>query len=746
MRKSQTTPAIITLIVLALNTLLTAQNFNFEREITPFPILNQNGAAYSLPLTGGMNRPVQQFVDIDNDNDPDLFVEEDEANRLILFRNTGTPTDYQLQWETDHFADLQVGAWFKFADVDNDGDFDLFAENALGLIRYFRNDGTPAAPSFVSAVDTLKDTGGLPIFVDGFSVPEWVDMDCDNDKDLLMGRLDGHVTYYNMVGLDSDNLPLFEFVTDEFQGLLIITGGGNAPGAPAQEIDGELHGANSLTSVDIDNDQDNDLFWGDFFAGSMIYLQNDGTCQVPNISITAQEFPPVNPISTGGFNVPRFTDIDHDGDYDMFVGVLGGYLSYILDRAENLYFYENIGTLTQPNFTLRTKQFVNSIDIGQNTIPALVDIDSDGDLDLFLANQEDLSAPDHANSRLYLFENTGSAAAPSFELVNTHYLNFDKQNDVNYAPTFADIDHDGDVDLFLGTWWGRIIFYRNDGSALSPDFVRVDENYAGIDVGFNSTPVFVDIDDDGDLDLFIGEFSQPDIAFGRINFYRNTGSNTAPVFELVTATYFDIDLGEGEFLYPFFADIDHDQDYDLFIGTETKGVIFYRNIGTAQAANFVLDASFQLPLQLRTSPNLADINNDGDLDIFSGSRGGGLIFFENLEMSTAINPASDVKSNIPDGIRLLGNYPNPFNPQTTIEYELNLSPALSGSFHTLTIYNLLGETVREWRIPNSEGTLRRQISWGGRDASGSPVPSGIYFYQLKVDAHTSASGKMLLAR
>lgn len=561
-----------------------------------------------------------------------------------------------------------------------------------------------------------------------------------------MGRLDGHVTQYNMVGLDTDNIPLFEFVTDEFQGLLIITGGGDSAGAPAQEIDNERHGANSLTSVDIDNDLDSDLFWGDFFAESMIYLQNDGTCQVPNIPITAQEFPPVNPVSTGGFNVPRFADIDDDSDYDMFVGVLGGFYSTILDRAENLYFYENIGSSTQPDFTLRTKQFVNSIDIGQNTIPALVDIDDDGDLDLFLTNQEDLSAPAHANSRLYLFENIGSDTSPIFELVNTHYLNFDQQNDVNYAPSFADIDNDGDFDLFLGTWWGRIIFYRNDGSAQSPNFVRVDENYAGIDVGFNSTPALVDIDADDDLDLFIGEFSQPNPAFGRINFYGNAGSNTTPDFELVTANYFDIDLGEGEFLYPFFADIDHDQDYDLFIGTETKGVVFYRNTGTAQAANFVLDASFQLPLQLRTSPNLADIDQDGDLDIFSGSRGGGLMFFENLEISTGINPVSETNSNVPNGIRLLGNYPNPFNPQTTIEYELNLSSALSGSFHTLTIYNLLGETIREWRIPNSPAAVRREISWDGRDAAENPLPSGIYFYYLRVDDNTSASGKMLLAR
>jgi hypothetical protein len=661
------------LILLFFNSLLVAQGFNFERKITPFSILNQTGVVYDLPFTGGMNRPVQQLVDIDGDGDPDLFVQEDQANRLIFFRNSGTPLTHQLEWETDHFENLEVGSWFKFADVDNDSDFDLFAEKTVGIIQYFRNEGTPGAANFVSAADTLRDNSGVPIIVDGFSVPEWVDMDCDNDLDLLMGRLDGYITLYNHVGFSPTNIPLFEFVTDTFQGLQIITGGGEALSLQNQGADNEFHGANSLTAVDINDDQDNDLFWGDFFAASLIYLQNSGSCQVPDIDITLENYPPNDPISTGGFNVPRFADIDGDGDFDMFVGVLGGFVSLILDRAENLFFYENVGSNTQPDFTLRSKQFVNSIDIGQNTIPALADIDDDGDLDLFLSNQEDFAAPQHANSRLHFFENSGSATMPSFELLNTHYLKFDKQNDVNYAPAFADIDDDGDKDLFLGNWWGRIIFYRNDGNAQSPDFVRADENYAGIDIGSNSTPMFVDIDDDGDFDLFIGEFTQPNDTLGRINFYRNNGSKSSPLFELVTKTYFGIDPGVGEFLYPFFADIDHDLDYDLFIGSETKGILMYRNDGTPQSANFVPDASFQLPLQLHTSPNLADIDNDGDLDFFSGSKGGGIIFYENLEISVGIDPVSAVKTKLPETIGLLRSYPNPFNPQTTIEYELNLT-------------------------------------------------------------------------
>jgi hypothetical protein len=715
---------------------LLPQEFSFERKIAPFPVLDQNGQPYELPFTGGMNRPVQQFIDIDGDDDPDLFVQEDEANRLILFRNIGTPTDIHLQWETDQFENLEVGAWFKFADVDNDGDFDLFAEKPVGIIQYLRNDGSATEPDFIKVVDSLKDNTESPILVEGFSVPEWADINGDNNLDLFIGNIqDGSITYYRHIDFDVNNIPHFEFVTDRFQGLQIITGGGKERTQLTKEIDTALHGANSMTFIDIDNDQDYDLFWGDFFSGGLIYLQNFGTSQEPlfDINTIVENYPLNDPVWTGGFNVPRFVDADADGDYDMFVGVLGGFVSTILDKAENLYFYENIGSPAQPLFTLKTKQLIKSLDIGQNTISTLVDIDNDSDLDLFLANEIDLKSPGHSNSRLHFFENQGSSANPSFNLIDTHYLNYDRPIfDANYAPAFVDIDNDVDKDLFLGKWDGKLTFYRNDGSASSPDFELIDENYAAIDVGMNSTPAFVDIDDDGDFDLFIGEQSQ-NVAFGRINFYCNNGTVTNPAFDLVTTNYFDIDLGAGEILYPSFADIDNDKDWDLFIGTRTLGIVMYRNTGTSQSADFVLDSSFQLlPRQLRTSPNFVDIDNDGDLDIFSGSRGGGVIFYENLKIPTKIEPSFPTNADLPASIHLLGNYPNPFNPITSIVYSIPQS-----GFVELKIYDTLG---REIQALVSDF---RQAGSYSFDFDASNLSNGVYFYQLKVGNRLSETKKML---
>lgn len=75
----------------------------------------------------------------------------------------------------------------------------------------------------------------------------------------------------------------------------------------------------------------------------------------------------------------------------------------------------------------------------------------------------------------------------------------------------------------------------------------------------------------------------------------------------------------------------------------------------------------------------------------------------------------------PDQFTLITNYPNPFNPSTTIEYKLP-----PGSTGVLRIFNLAGQLIREFPLSSDQGKIR----WEGRDNYGKPVPGGIYFYQL----------------
>jgi hypothetical protein len=729
--KSAVRRTILLGLIVTAASLLEAQEFSFQRLVSPFPIQQTDHKGqtieYTFPFLGGLNAPRPQFVDIDGDGDLDLFLQE-RADELMFFENVGTGETYEFQWVTDRYRQLDVGNWFKFVDLDTDGDPDLFAESPFSLIRYLQFESDE--DQFVVVTDTLRDTQGNLIFFDVSSTPDLTDIDCDGDLDLFIGRQTGTISHYDNTGIDAAGAPRFQFITDQFEGITII---GESP-AQLTRIDSgrpTSHGSNALTFVDYDADEDTDLFWGDFFEPSIVLLENIGTCTDPDISITTRRFPAPVPLLSAGFNVPRFADIDTDGDFDLFVGILGDAFLTGPNSGANFYFYENFGAPGQPIYSLVETQFTPNVDIGLHSIPTFVDIDTDGDLDLFLSNEEDPA--DNLQSHLYFFENEGSASLPAFSLKSNDFLSFDLG--LNFAPAFVDIDHDGDQDLFVGEWDGKLNFLPNNGTSEAPVFDTVEENFAGIDVGNNCTPVFADIDNDLDFDLIMGE------RLGKIVLYRNQGTQEEPTLQADTTIFKDINV--GQYSAPAFGDIDGDGDQDLLVGSDDAGLFFYRNVGTRGQAELTLDPALAVNVDRRATPVAADLNADGDLDLILGGRSGGLMFFDNRMIVSSIEPRQQ-KPVVPSTIRLLQNHPNPFNPETTISYSLSLTRDQLGEFHTLAIYNLLGQRVRRWSLPNAQIDLQKSIRWRGLNDSGRSVPSGLYFYQLQVDSHTKLTRKLLL--
>ena len=87
------------------------------------------------------------------------------------------------------------------------------------------------------------------------------------------------------------------------------------------------------------------------------------------------------------------------------------------------------------------------------------------------------------------------------------------------------------------------------------------------------------------------------------------------------------------------------------------------------------------------------------------------------------------------------NFPNPFNPDTTIKYDLAESADV-----TLQIYNVLGQVVRTLVGSEAQNAGRYQIRWNGMDDRGVPVSSGIYFYQISADGKFSDVRKLMLLK
>ena len=588
--------------------------------VAPFTVADPSGLPYDLPFLGGFDHPRPQLVDIDGDGRLDLFVQE-VTGPVLHFVQDGMRDGIPV-WAlaSERFQDLDVGEWFRFADLDGDGDFDLLGEAPFSYVRYWRNDGTPQAPRFVLAADTLRDAGGHPIFSDRQNIPQLGDIDCDGVPDLLIGKLDGTVARYEMVAA-AGGPPRFALLTEEFEGIRII--GQAGPGMPGGGS--RLHGANTMALADHDGDGDLDLFWGDFFEPGLLLIENTGTCEAPNLRGRPGQFPARDPLITSGYNAPTFGDLDGDGGLDLVMGVLGGAFNPNLTSVDNLYLVAGpipaldarpsalggdsaLGT-RRSQWIVRSRRLVRMIDVGSESIPTLVDLDGDGDLDLLVANKLD---PDSmSTSKIHHFENTGTPTEPSFRLRGT--LPFGGR--YHYAPAFGDLDGDGRLDLILGQWGAALAYHRGTADG----FVLVDSAYITITRGSNTTPTLGDVDGDGDLDLFIGEAS------GALNYYRNDGTPSEPRFVLVSDTWEGIDVGRRS--APHLVDLDGDGDLDLLVGSELEGVWLFRNEGTVRAPRFVRDDTFHVDVAAIAAPAVGDLTGDGRLELLVGTVAGGLSFF-----------------------------------------------------------------------------------------------------------------------
>jgi hypothetical protein len=503
------------------------------------------------------------------------------------------------QLTADRFQNIDIGEWYRFVDLDGDGLFDLLTESPLSYIRYYRNTGTRNAPTFVMAVDTVRDIQGTAIYADRQNIAQFADVDCNGKLDMLLGRIDGTITQYELQGLDSarGGAPRFRLITERFQDIQII--GTRTP---------SLHGANTMAVFDIDADGDQDILWGDFFEPGLLWLRNQGTCAQPDFHGERIPFPPQQPVETSGYNAPAFGDLTTppDGRADLVMGVLGGAFNPIKTSAANLYGIEQ----TAPGaWTVMTTHLLDAVDLGTESIPAFGDIDRDGDLDLVVGTKIE---PGNARTgAVYWFENVGSRAAPAFQLRG----HLTVQPAFHDAPALGDLDGDGLPDLVIGQFQDAVAWYRNTGTSGAGRFALVDSAVVRLPRGSNGVPELHDIDRDGDLDLFLGD------AAGRIAFFRNAGNSRAPRFELASEDY--LDARAGRRAVPRFVDLDGDGVAELVVGAEQGGLpAVFRGLvpdsGLARA----------LPrLPSYAAPVFAALLGGAGKDLFVGNEGGGIVYY-----------------------------------------------------------------------------------------------------------------------
>ncbi|RMD91267.1 MAG: hypothetical protein D6813_07955, partial [Calditrichaeota bacterium] len=394
--------------------------------------------------------------------------QESESEHVGEIGPSGSPSDDELftrVFDVSPAVDGEGGrsAGSSWADVDNDGDVDLFVVNYPNTIPnslYLNNgDGTFNKMTSSALVTDLGSSYGA----------SWGDYNNDGLVDVFVAN----TTFFNL------GEPNFLYQNN---------GGGSFTKITSGDVVTDSQESNSGSWGDYDNDGDLDLFVanGSILPQKNALYQNSGppNYALNKVSSNAIVDDPVIAISNQG----AWADFDQDGDLDLFVANGG----FVTSAAQNNVLYRNLGG---GNFekVADASAYPMIADGGASTGASWGDYDDDGDLDLFVANDKSQADPDGKN---FLYQNNGP---PNFTFTKIATGPVVTDKGFSKGSSWGDYDNDGDLDLFVSNDDVNFL-YQNDGNGI---FTRVPKGSLVHNVGSSNGCTWADFDGDGYLDMFV---------------------------------------------------------------------------------------------------------------------------------------------------------------------------------------------------------------------------------------------------
>lgn len=689
--------------------------------VTAQPRVSGERELYPYPWAGGLNAVQFGRIDLDMDGTKDLIAFDRTGNRLIPFLVKGGNNFTHAPEYADLFPRLYD--WMILADYNGDGLEDIFTYSVgkAGILVY-KNVSTQEIKFelIVTPFLTSFQGGGYTnILVTYADYPAIYDLDGDGDLDILtfwgLGTFVEHhknlsiEKYGHADSLDYEKIGLcwgYFGESEESNVIYLDTcfgwkrDAGQPPFNPGRDV---RHTGSTFQLLDFNDNGVQDLLLGDVDYATPVALTNGGTIDSAYMIAQDWNFPPGSrKINLFSMPVTAFTDVTGDGVKDLLVSPFDPN-PFITQNFKSIWLYENTGTNTLPDFDFRKDNFLQEgmIDVGAGAYPVFADYDGDGLDDLFIGNygyydtsyydQFFTLYTDHTGT-LNLFLNTGTASNPSYQLYSRDIAGISEHEKTGIVPAFSDLDGDGDLDLLLGYEDGLLMHYENmAGSGNQMNLVFRTLQYKNINVGRYSTPCFFDLDGDGREDLIIGERG------GNLNYYRKTGAASNPAFTFVTDSLGEVNVIDPDVsLYGFSVPVFFDEggETGLLVGSEQGHLYYFTDIDGNLNGKFTSSDDFFKQLGdnpvdpdrgYRTAAAVADIDNDGDLDLVAGNFSGGLEVFidgDKPPVSMGIGEVETAKLN-------MNLYPNPATEFVQIEIE---SPG-DGLF--VRVYGQQGELLME---------------------------------------------------
>lgn len=531
----------------------------FDLKLSNEIILTSNGDSIYNAFAGGMNLPRFQTIDLNNDGTEDLVIfaaEISDKGRIMTFIKKQVNGIWRYEYQPAYAKYFpKCTYWIFLVDYNCDGKKDLFTAVEQSAMTIYVN---------VSNSDTVKFAPAIPgngilqaTYNSGISnlyigkevdIPAILDVDGDGDIDILsFGASSTRVNFYENTSTDHCGITYIntetcwgDFEENALSNNLNLDACYGYRVEPIEELPVEdqtektQHSGSSVHISDLDGDGSLDIILGDISYNSVVAGFNAGTPSQANIESVDTNWPSSNiPVDIEQFPMCARMDLTHDGVSDIIFSPM----NFEFENINNTWLYKNTGSASSPNWQRISTNFMydKMLDLGQNAIPILADLNTDGLEDLIVMSEGIYVSTGNVVPQVKYFVRQPSTSShpnrPIFTEVTGGLPGVDLSNSIdNPAPAFCDLDGDGDQDLIIGHVDGTLTLYTNNGTLFQPSFTLTTNNWMSIDAGSYAVPEFFDIDQDGDFDLFIGN------QYGRVQLYLND----AGTFNLFSESYGDI--------------------------------------------------------------------------------------------------------------------------------------------------------------------------------------------------------------
>lgn len=676
----------------------------------------ENNYVLKMPWSNGISSANISNMDLNYDGKPDVVVYDKvtqfSVGRFRCFINVGAAGQTKYVSDPDlSYRFPQVSNWAVCLDYNCDGKEDLFCSINGGISVYKNIGNASTGINFVlvksvinSDFNPLGSPSIGPLYASTIGVPGLADLDGDGDIDILTFSSGGYYVEHhkNMSKEIYNNCDSLVYQAASFcwgkiseQSCLVDM---NQPCAfkqfteitdPLLNSNKKRHAGSCLMCFDSNGDNSQDLIMGDISCNTVQFALNTGSITNAVITDTTKLYPnypnksSTQQIKMNNFPCTYYVDCDGDGKKDLVASPN----TYGSENVTSMWYYKNTSLTNTVNFQFVKKNFLQDeiIDVGQNSFPVVFDYNNDGKKDLLIGTWGYFSSGS-LTAKLTLYKNVGlSLSQPTYSLITRDFANLSVQGLNNIMPTVGDIDTDGDIDICIGSSSGQIHWLENLGGV--GNYLFHNNSFSITTLSAASAPQLFDINGDNLLDLMVGTKN------GRIAYYKNIGTASAPVFTLITNYFGNIDVkgdinfyGIDGYAVPYFYK--SGSSTKLLVGN-VHGQIFYYDV---PAPASILTNSCTLINATTNNLNeggqaavcFEDVNNDGKRDLFVGNGSGGLSFFSSTSPFVGMEEINSIKLN--DHVAL---FPNPATDHLQLKID-----GLDFENGTFILYDLLGKQIQ----------------------------------------------------